>query len=201
MVRRVEERMIPYQDEKRDNAICFFAKEHRARAGTALAQTYLYKYLAFLDFLSVEKTGTPSIGLEYRAMKMGPVPPAIYNMRHCLKTPLFEFVDEGSSVFTIKAKGEPNLDYFSPFEIDIMMGLVTKYAKNFGKATEISEDSHKQIKAWKKTFDKTPNGIIDYILTFDIDLKNKPEKDLGHSEKCYLTYVATKHASKCSRAR
>jgi uncharacterized phage-associated protein len=193
--------MIPYQKEKRDNAICFFAKEHRARAGTRVTQTYLYKYLAFLDFTSVEKTGIPAIGLEYSAMKRGPVPLSIYNKRHCLKTALYEFRDEGEKVFTIDALGEPNLDYFSPFEIDIMTRLVIKYAKKYGRAAEISEDSHRQIKAWKKAYDKEPNGVIDYALTFDSDLKHKSEQELEHPEECYAVYTATKHASKCSRVR
>lgn len=187
--------MIAYQKEKTDNAICFFAKEHKARAGTPLPQTYLYKYLAFLDFLSVEKMGIPAIGLEYKAMKRGPVPPAIYNKRYFLKTAFYEFVDQGGSVFIIEAKQEPNLDYFSPFEIDIMTKLVTKYAKRFCKSEEISEDSHKHIKAWEKTYNKKPNGVIDYILTFDSNIKHKPEKQLTHPEECYLTYIGTKHAS------
>ena len=193
--------MIPYQKEKRDNAICFFAKEHKARAGTRLPQTYLYKYLAFLDFFSVDKTGIPAIGLEYSAMKRGPVPLSIYNKRHYLKTALYEFKDEGEKVFTIEALGEPNLDYFSPFEIELMTKLVTKYARKFGRAAEISEDSHQQIKAWKKAYDKEPNGVIDYALTFDSDLKHKPEQELEHPEESYVVYTATKRASRCSRAR
>lgn len=198
---RTEERMIPYQNEKRDNAICFFAKEHKTRTGAALPQTYLYKYLAFLDFMSVETTGIPAIGLEYRAMQRGPVPHEIYNQRTFLKTPLYKFVDEGGSVFSIKATGEPNLDYFSPFEIDLMKALIARYATKFGRAKEISEDSHKHIKAWKKAYEKKPNSIIDYELTFDDNLKTMPAKTLSHAEETYLSYVGIKHASKCSRAR
>jgi hypothetical protein len=193
--------MIPYQNEKRDNAICFFAKEHKARTGSALPQTYLYKYLAFLDFVSVKETGIPAIGLEYKAMKMGPVPHKIYNERHHSITALYKFVDEGSTVFTIEAMGEPNLDYFSPFEIGLMTKLIAKYAKKCGKAAEISEDSHEHIKAWKKTFDVKPNAIIDYVLVFDTDLKNKLEKDLTYPEERYLTYVGTKHPPGCRQAR
>lgn len=193
--------MIAYQKEKQDNAICFFAKEHKARAGVALVQTYLYKYLAFLDFLSVEKTGVPAIGLEYKAMVNGPVPPAIYNKRNFLETPLYKFVNMGEKVFVIEPKGEPNLDYFSPFEIKIMTMLVAKYAKKYGRTEDISEDSHKHIKAWKKTYDQKPNAIIDYILTFDGDIKRKPNKELAYPEERYLIYIGIKHTSKCSQVR
>lgn len=193
--------MIAYQKEKLDNAICFFATQHKLRSGSSLPQTYLYKYLAFLDFLSVEKTGIPSIGLEYWAMKMGPVPYEIYNSRGSLKTELYEFVDWGCSIFVIETKGNPNLDYFSPFEVDIMTKLITRYAKQFGKAQEISEDSHKHIKAWKKTYDRKPNGVIDYALTFDGDIKKKSYQQLTQPEERYLAYIGMKHASKCGQAR
>ncbi|GAG44260.1 unnamed protein product, partial [marine sediment metagenome] len=41
--------MIPYKKEKSDNAICFFAFNHKRKTGKYLPQTFLYKYLAFLD--------------------------------------------------------------------------------------------------------------------------------------------------------
>lgn len=45
---------IPYKDEKLKNAICFFANEHEKLTRKPLSQTFLYKYLAFLDFKSIE---------------------------------------------------------------------------------------------------------------------------------------------------
>ncbi|MGH2575337.1 MAG: hypothetical protein ACRDFC_06525, partial [Ignavibacteria bacterium] len=61
--------MIPYQKEKIINSILFFAKEHKNKTRKPLLQTFLYKYLAFLDFKSVEETGLPALGLTYLAME------------------------------------------------------------------------------------------------------------------------------------
>ena len=47
--------MIPYQKEKIENAICFFASEHQKKTKHPLYQTFLYKYLAFLDFESLRE--------------------------------------------------------------------------------------------------------------------------------------------------
>ncbi len=193
--------MIAYRKEKIENAICFFATEHKKKAGKPLAQTYLYKYLAFLDFLSVEKKGTPAFDLEYKAMEMGPVPYRIYNKRRNLNTELFEFVDQGQNIFIVKSKSQPNLDYFSKFEIGLMKRLITKYATEYGKTDEISDDSHKRIKAWKIAYDNKKNSIIDYFLVFDEDIKKKAENRLTQAEECFLTYATFKNVSGCKSAR
>lgn len=61
--------MIPYQKEKIENAICFFAYEHKKATRKFLTQTYLYKYLALFDFKCLEETGKPALGLKYMAME------------------------------------------------------------------------------------------------------------------------------------
>jgi len=193
--------MIAYRKEKIDNSICFFALEHKKKSGKILTQTYLYKYLAFLDFLSVEKTGLPAFNLKYRAMERGPVPISIYNRRHNLKTEFFEFRDEGENIFTIYPKKAPNLDYFSKFEIDIMNKLISRYATSYSKTDEISDDSHKILKAWNKAYKKKKNSIIDYALTFDEGLTKKSEEDLTQAEECFLTFQALKNALKCKSVR
>ena len=70
--------MIPYRNEKIQSAVAFFAKQHYKKTKRLLYQTYLYKYLAFLDFLSLRETGIPALGLVYSAMDLGPVPIEIY---------------------------------------------------------------------------------------------------------------------------
>jgi hypothetical protein len=61
--------MIPYKNEKIQNAIAFFAKEHCKKVRKPLYQTYLYKYLAFLDFISLREVGRPALELIYKAME------------------------------------------------------------------------------------------------------------------------------------
>src|SRR4030043_97032 len=109
--------MIAYREEKIKNAICYFATEHAKRTKKPLHQTFLYKYLAFLDFESLSDTGHPVLGLKYKAMERGPVPTEIYSKRKGLMTECFEFKELEDNKFIIMAKGHPNLEYFSSYEI------------------------------------------------------------------------------------
>lgn len=190
----VEAIMIPYQKEKIENAICYFAYEHQKATRRPLSQTHLYKYLAFLDFISLELTGKPSLGLEYMAMERGPVPIKIYEERDQIKSDCFEFKKMGENVYIIMAKGKPNLDYFSEYEIKEMKRLIEIYADRFVKASDMSEASHQDIKAWKKAWKKKPNSMIDYDLVFDENVYTKSEKSLSFAEECYLTYKALQKA-------
>src|SRR5690606_37169194 len=139
---------IPYQKEKIDNAICYFASEHSKKAKKPLHQTGLYKYLAFLDFRGFIETGRPILGLCYRAMRNGPVPTEIYNNRENLDSNCFEFINNGDSQFLINAIGKPNLDYFSKFELDEMSKLIEIFANDYVKAKTFSDASHEELKAW-----------------------------------------------------
>ena len=186
--------MIPYQKEKIENAICYFASEHYKTTHKPLTQTYLYKYLAFLDFKSLEDTGKPALGLEYVAMDHGPVPIKIYRDRDKIKSNCFDFRSSGKNVYVVVAKGTPDLDFFSDQEIKEMRRLIEIYADQFVKASDMSEASHQSIKAWKRAYKKKPNSIIDYDLAFDEDIYSKPEKSLSFAEECYLTYKALQKA-------
>ena len=188
--------MISYKKEKIENAVCFFAQEHKKKSGKPLAQTYLWKYLAFVDFISIEKLGSPAFGLEYKAMKKGPVPHSLYNRRHDYKTDLFEFINIGEGKFVIKSKKSPDMDYFSKFEMSLMNILIRKYAQKWAK--DISEDSHNRIRAYKKT---ATNEIMDYALTFEDDIRKKDEKSLNKAEEHFLTDLLFSGPSKCGSAR
>jgi len=179
--------MIPYKKEKRDNAICFFAFNHKRRTGKYLPQTFLYKYLAFLDFNSVKDTGEPALGYEYRAMERGPVPSSLYNKRDNLETELYVFENLEEDKYIIKAKKEPNLTYFCDYEIKEMERLIRKFSHRFTTTDEISEASHKEILAWGKT---EKNKIIDYKLNFNRDILKKKEEKLTSVEKHFLTFLA-----------
>lgn len=182
--------MIPYQKEKIENAICFFAREHLKKTKHPLYQTFLYKYLAFLDFESLRETGRPCLGLTYKAMERGPVPMEIYNKRNEFKTPSFEFRRDQEGRITIHSKCKANLEYFSKYEINQMHKLIEIYAKSYIPAKLISDASHEAVLAWKKTWMKHPNGIIDYIKEFDDNILNKKEEELNYPEESYLIYKA-----------
>jgi len=179
--------MIPYKKEKRDNAICFFAFNHKRKTGKYLPQTFLYKYLAFLDFNSIKDTGEPALGYQYKAMGKGPVPPSLYNKRENLETELYVFKNLEEDKYIIKAKKEPDLSYFCDYEIKEMERLINQFAKPFATTQEISEESHKKIAAWGKT---QRNEVIDYKNNFRHDILNKKEENLSPVEKHFLTFLA-----------
>jgi len=178
--------MIPYQSEKIENAICFFAKEHQKKARKPLYQTFLYKYLAFLDFLSLREVGKPALGLRYRAMEKGPVPVEIYDKRESYSTPLFKFVKDQDNRIVIRPKGDPDLDYFSPFEIKLMCRIIEIYAKSYVPTRLVSDASHQEIAAWRKAWERKPNSIIDYSLEFPDDLASKPDGECSYPEEHFI---------------
>ncbi|MHB8279216.1 MAG: Panacea domain-containing protein [Candidatus Humimicrobiaceae bacterium] len=183
--------MIAYKKEKFENAISYFAAEHHNKTGRFLPQTTLFKYLAYLDFMSLKDIGRPSLELEYKAMDNGPVPHKLYNKRQNYKTSLAEFVHRGNGKFIIKAQNSPNLDYFSEYEIEKMNELLNKYADPNITEKDITDricnDSHREIRAWKIAYNLKKNSIMDYDDTFE-NLLNKPEDKLTLTEEKYLSY-------------
>ena len=179
--------MIPYRKEKIQNAIVFFAREHRKKTRKPLYQTYLYKYLAFLDFVSLREIGRPALELIYKAMQRGPVPIEIYKEK--ADTPLYKFVKNelGEIIVT---NNKPNMDYFSSYEIELMYRLIEIYATRWMTTDVMSDATHEDIAAWRRTYYQNPNTTIDYILEFDDDLLSKRENELTYPEEAYLTYRA-----------
>ena len=179
--------MIPYRKEKIRNAIVFFAKEHRKKTRKPLYQTYLYKYLAFLDFISLREIGRPALELIYKAMQRGPVPIEIYEKK--VDTPLYRFVKDRFGEFVV-AKKKPNMDFFSSYEIELMHRLIEIYAIRWMTTDVMSDASHEDISAWRRTYYQKPNTIIDYTLEFNGDLLTKREDELTYPEEVYLTHKA-----------
>jgi hypothetical protein len=182
--------MIPYRVEKIQNAISFFAQEHRKKTKKPLYQTYLYKYLAFFDFCSLRETGCPALELIYRAMERGPVPVEIYGQKRDTEKYRFQKDQWGEHVTAI---GKPDLDFFSPYEIELMRRLIEIYAVSWVKAKTMSDASHESIAAWRRTYKKKPNSIIDYAAEFSDDLESKHDDDLTYPEEVYLTCRAMKN--------
>lgn len=184
--------VVPYQEEKIDNAICFFAKEHKKKTRKSLYQTFLYKYLALFDFESLKETGQPALGLTYRAMERGPVPISLYNKRRGLETDLYKFteVERNKYIVACKERKKPNLDYFSKYEIDLMNKLIEIYASRFIDTNLISDASHEEITAWGKTWNRKRNDIIDYLLTFSDNILQKSDEELTYPEEIFLTFKA-----------
>jgi hypothetical protein len=70
--------MASFYELKLKNAILYFAKEHYNHTKTYPTCNEIFRYLAFLEFESVKRSGIPAFGLRYRAMESGPVPEELY---------------------------------------------------------------------------------------------------------------------------
>jgi hypothetical protein len=142
---------IPRREEKIKNAICFFASEHEGRTGTLLTHTSLYKYLAFLDYATIETTGRPALGLLYLARMRHPLPIGIYAKLQRSRKERFIFLSRGQGRYLVKATEEPDLSFFSPSEVSEMKGLVETYAHRFAKARDASEAKGFRKRRWMRT--------------------------------------------------
>ena len=164
---------IPYKDKKIEGAIAFFTSKHKEATKENLSQTALYKYLAFFDFRSLEESGQPALGLTYVAMQYGPVPREIYIEKKYRESEYYKFTeDKDTKSVTIipTSKKSDYLDYLSKYDIELMGNLIEIFAKNWITARIMSDASHDRgggIKAWRKTWKKNPNSIIDMADTFD----------------------------------
>ena len=176
--------MIPYRDEKIKNACIFFAGEHRKNARRPLYQTHLYKYLAFFDFYCLRETGKPALEMNYRAMERGPVPLEVYDGKERVSGCRFVKDDQGELVIP---NSKPNLDFFSDIEIEILQRLVDIYSQIWVSAATMSDATHEEIRAWKRTI---RNKMIDPALEFEGDIFKKKEDELTFQEQVYLTHKA-----------
>ena len=159
---------IPNREEKIKNAVCFFASEHERLTGTSLTHTSLYKYLAFLDYASIEKTGRPALGLLYRTKGRHPLPAGTHANLHSLREDRFIFLPQGQGRYLVAATAEPDLSSFSPLEVSEMKSLVEAYAHRFAKASDAGEAARKAKGFWKKRWTRASESV-DFDDVFDDD--------------------------------
>jgi hypothetical protein len=163
----------PGREEKIRNAICFFASEHEKLTHKPLAHTFLYKYLAFLDFASLEKVGRPALGLLSCTMGRGPVPVGIYGKGDKPRDDRFVYVSRGEGRYIVKAAGEPDLSCFSAFELNEMKKLVETYAHQFAKAFDLGGVGLGATVYSTKTRHNRKGGMINYGDVFDDEFFTK----------------------------
>ena len=185
--------MQTYQKERIDNAMLFFAQEHHKKTRKYLSQTFLYKYLAFFEFRYLKAVGDMPLELTYKAMDHGPVPIEIYGNRdkpECFSKVVFEpmQVKGGKLGYIVKPNGKFDPDYFAEAELKAMNELIEMFAQVWINTNDMSDMSHQDIKAWKKTFSRKPNVEIDPIEEFDRDIMSIPEEELQNAEYKYLIH-------------
>jgi hypothetical protein len=181
-----------HQKERMDNAILFFAQNHYKKTRKHLSQTFLYKYLALFEFRYLKKTGNMPLELTYKAMKHGPVPMELYENRdkpdYFFLVTFEPFQARGGAGYLVKPKGTFNPDYFAEAELEEMNNLIEIFARQWVNASVMSDASHQAIKAWKKTWSRSPNAVIDPIEEFDRDIMTAPEETLQTGELRYLMH-------------
>ena len=167
---------IPHREEKIKNAICFFASEHERLTHKPLTNTFLYKYLAFLDFASIEKIGRPAFGLLYRTRWKDTLPIGTYGKWEKLKNGSFIFLSQSEGKYIVKVTGKPDLTCFSPFEVSEMKKLVETYAHFFVKAFDTGEETYQAAGFSKETWGTGTDADVDYDDMFDDDFSTKQKE-------------------------
>jgi uncharacterized phage-associated protein len=185
--------MLAYRKERIENAMLFFAKEHYKKTKKYLSQTALYKYLAFFEFRHLEIHGEMPLELHYKAMEYGPVPIEIYSNRDNPSSfPLVIFekaqTSMGKSIYLVRPNGKFEEDYFSENELTEMNNLIEIFAQKWVGARVMSDASHQEIRAWKKTYSTRPNATIDPIDDFPRDIVNVSFDELKPEEERYLNH-------------
>jgi hypothetical protein len=186
--------MKPYFKERLENIICIIAQKHYSKTKKHIYSMYLYKYLALFEYELLKKYGEMPLGLTYKALERGPVPLEIYNNITELKSDLYKIIPEDGNKYKITSTGKPDYDYFSEIEKQEIDRLIDIYANRFVTASVMSEASHQEIKAWKKTWKDKPNSIIDDALEFN-NIYSKSADKLSQAEEHFLINKIFQEAS------
>ena len=184
--------MVLFREEKTENAIAYFASEYYRRKGKKLTQTWVYKFLALLDFRILKKTGTPCLGLEYCAMQNGPVPIQLYEevkARQTFVKGKVSFEADPDKMYVAPTE-EPDLDFFSDLELDEMDAILGEFMHV--DLNSVIEKAHDEIRswqvAWRKARDEGKKIMpMNFVDEFD-SITEKPESELSPEEERFLCY-------------
>jgi hypothetical protein len=189
--------MILYQKQKIENAVAYFASEYYRRKGYPLTQTWIYKFLALLDFRILKKTGTPCLGLEYRAMEKGPVPILLYRdvqkktkKNQAYAGERFVFRPEPGGKISVLSTQEADLDFFSDLEFDEMNTILEEGTKDSSNLDSLIDKAHEEIRAWDVAWKKAVAAHqkampMDYADEFE-QITDKSEAELTPEEDRFL---------------
>jgi hypothetical protein len=150
---------LAYEKERLENALAYIAIIHKKLTNKPAYQTYIYKYLALIDFTEVKETGRTMFDLDYIALTNGPVPRVLYDNREenlrnqpFRDTVVLKKTSEQQIIYEPVA--EPNLEFFSDHELDLIESTLEKYASRDITCDKICEITHRQIPAWRKAWNR-----------------------------------------------
>lgn len=151
---------VSYSAKKIASAVKYFATE----LGGVFV-TKMNKLLFYADFLKYKREGFGLTGLQYRAIKFGPVPDnygEVYSRAEGVE--MEDFIYEGgTSGQLLVATSKPDMDVFSEAEKEVLSEVCERFRK--ASAGEISEISHKE-KGWMECIGS--RQLIPYSYAFDI---------------------------------
>lgn len=179
-----------YNKQIVENAVAYIAKQYKIKTKKNIDQVVLYKVLAFSDFECVRTIGKPITALQYYAEKMGPVPHTLQYMKsEFYEKKISETENSGKPVFLCLK--EPNIDFFSDYELDVLDKYINRAVKEKWTAELASNYSHKEIKSWQIAIDnKYPNKLMNYADEFGEEFKTKKESEMTSAEANYVMYFA-----------
>lgn len=191
---------MAYENEKIINAIIYIAKIHLILAKKPAYQTYIYKYVALIDFAKLKEFGKPMFDLNYVALKNGPVPIELYDNRENLltnqsflsKVVLKKNDDDGHIYY--EPTSEADLDFFSNYEIELIEKILEKYAHPGMGINELCDATHNEILAWKKSWNRRNCASripIDPLYTFK-GIRKKSYEQLTPEEEVAITHYSIK---------
>lgn len=194
--------MRAYKKERLENAIAYMIKIHTQLTGRRVSQTYIYKYLALIDFKAFEESGKPVFDLDYVAMKKGPVPIELYDRRDEIVdnesfSDVIRLVSDSDGNYWYEKKQEPDLDFLSDYEIELIETTVEEFASkgNALVSDDVVEATHLRIKAWQKAWENrgySGRVAINPLHTFS-GLLGKNEEELNPIEETALFYMTLKN--------
>jgi uncharacterized phage-associated protein len=141
-----------HEREKLINATVFFATHTKC-----CEKIKLIKLLYLLDFEHFRQTGRSVTGLEYRAWKLGPVPPALFAEWEELDTDFAEAIDiVPEKVFDyeryrVVAKRDFDDSYFSRRELRLMEQLAVRFGEELSRP--MINFTHAELGPWAKIWD------------------------------------------------
>lgn len=185
------------ESDKLINAILFFSKKLRHPN-----KTNIFKALFNSEFIHIRRVGRPIFGLEFHAWPFGPVPKRLYEeisagnwVNKCKDYfVLIENKDEdgfGNTEITFKSKTNPDLDYFSDKEIEILEEVAFIYKE--ARASDSSAATHQIGTPWYKTVHEKGEGeLIDYELALEEDDDNKLDKEIALEKLKHWKWLSEK---------
>ncbi len=143
-----------YDEDRATHAVLWLLKHHES-----LHHIKLLKLIVFADLEHLKRYGRPIVGGPYFAMEHGPVGSELYDQLKLLSTSPSACQLSGTVAvndFTLKAVAEPNEDFLSETDLEVLHATNEKYGA-WGRS-KLSTETHKFI-AWEKNYKgQRPDG-------------------------------------------